>query len=119
MKNPDVNDTLRADGTDAVRERHDRAYSNGRNREMPQPPPEILPPPYKPMQVARAFVAHSLLVDGIPDKPTLRYWRGGWWVWRTSHWVEVANRTVRSLLYTFTEHAVYVHTFKGMQVTTP
>ena len=46
MKNPDVNDTLRADGTDAVRERHDRAYSNGRNREMPQPPPEILPPPY-------------------------------------------------------------------------
>ena len=54
------------------------------------------------------FVTHSLLVDGVPDKPTLRYWRGGWWVWRTSHWVEVENRTVRSLLYAFTEHAVYV-----------
>ena len=59
------------------------------------------------MQVARVFVTHSLLVDGIPDAPTLRYWRGGWWVWRNSHWVEVENRTVRSLLYAFTEHAVY------------
>jgi len=59
------------------------------------------------MQVARAFVKHSLLADGVPDAPILRYWRGGWWVWRTTHWVEVETRTVRSLLYAFTEHAVY------------
>jgi putative DNA primase/helicase len=70
-------------------------------------PPLFLPPPSAPMQVARAFVTHSLLVDGIPDAPTLRYWRGGWWAWRTSHWDEVENRTVRSLLYAFTEHASY------------
>src|SRR6266404_9395920 len=62
-------------------------------------PPLMLPPPSAPMQVARAFVTHSLLVNGIPDAPTLRYWRGGWWVWRTTHWAEVENRTVRSLLY--------------------
>ena len=74
-----------------------------RNR---QPPPKILPPP-APMAVARVFVKHSLLIDGVPNAPTLRYWRGGWWLWRTTHWVEVETRTVRSLLYRFTEHAVY------------
>jgi hypothetical protein len=61
-------------------------------------PPLMLPSPSAPMQVARAFVTHSLLVDGIPDAPTLRYWRGGWWVWRTTHWAEVENRTVSLLV---------------------
>ena len=59
------------------------------------------------MAVARVFVKHSLLIDGDPNAPTLRYWRGGWWLWRNTHWVEVETRTVRSLLYRFTEHAVY------------
>ena len=52
-------------------------------------------------------MCHSLLIDGNPNAPTLRYWRGGWWFWRNTHWVEVEARTVRSLLYRFTEHAVY------------
>ena len=81
--------------------------SSGKDKGNTSQPPQVLPPPSAPMQVARVFVTHSLLVDGIPGAPTLRYWRGGWWVWRTSHWVEVENRTVRSLLYAFTEHAVY------------
>ncbi len=82
-------------------------------------PPLVLPPPSAPMQVARVFMTHSLMVDGIPDAPTLRYYRGGWWVWRTTHWAEVENRTVRSLLYAFTEHAVYADTFMGMPITKP
>jgi putative DNA primase/helicase len=39
---------------------------------------------------------------------TLRYWRGGWWSWRTAHWIEVDDRTIRSALYQFTEKAVYI-----------
>ncbi len=91
-----------------ARIRHERKAREANDREGEnRTPPQMLPPPSAPMQVARAFVTHSLLVDGIPDAPTLRYWRGGWWAWRTSHWIEVENRTVRSLLYAFTEHAVY------------
>ena len=82
-------------------------------------PPLQLPPPTAPMQVARAFVTHSCLIDGIPDAPTLRHWRGGWWVWRTTHWAEVENRTVRSLLYAFTEHAVYSEVVMGVKITKP
>ena len=59
------------------------------------------------MQVAREFVRQCCLYDGAPDALKLRYWRGGWWAWRTSHWVEVKNSVVRSLLYYFTENAVY------------
>jgi putative DNA primase/helicase len=67
----------------------------------------VLPSPSAPMQVAREFVRRCWLYDDAPAGLTLRYWHGGWWAWRTSHWVEVENRTVRSLLYAFTEHAVY------------
>ena len=92
-----------------------RAHRNEFNRAEPL---NNLPPPNAPMAVARKFVPQCCR-HAAADQFTLRFWHGGWWGWRTSHWVEVENRTVRSLLYTFTEHAVYVHTFKGMQVTTP
>jgi putative DNA primase/helicase len=63
----------------------------------------LLPPPSKPMDVARIF-ADQCRHGGLL---TLRYWRGGWWMWRTSHWVEVDVYIVRSILYRYTEHAVY------------
>jgi putative DNA primase/helicase len=66
---------------------------------------EMLPPPAQPMPVAREFVQHHCLHG---DVLTLRYWHGGWWTWRTSHWVEVENREVRSQLYAFAEHASYI-----------
>jgi putative DNA primase/helicase len=68
-------------------------------------PPRVLPPPSQPMQVAREFIAQYCVYDGAL---TLRQWRDGWWAWRTSHWHEVDRRWVRSLLYTLTEHAVYL-----------
>jgi putative DNA primase/helicase len=69
--------------------------------------PTVLPPPANPMQVAREFVArHCLHEDGTTL--VLRYWRDGWWAWRGSHWRETERRYVMSLLYHFTEHAVFV-----------
>ncbi|MBA2513361.1 MAG: NTP-binding protein [Solirubrobacterales bacterium] len=38
----------------------------------------------------------------------MRHWRGGWWEWRTSHWVEIEQRAMQAVAYTFTEHAAYV-----------
>ncbi len=64
----------------------------------------LLPPPSEPMAVAQVFVrqcTHKSLL-------TLRHWRGGWWMWRTTHWVEVEERYVRSILYRFAEHAFYL-----------
>ena len=64
----------------------------------------MLPPPGAPMAVARIFMdnyhAHEC-------GPTLRHWRGAWWSWRNSHWVEVCDRGVRSALYGYTEKAIY------------
>jgi putative DNA primase/helicase len=65
----------------------------------------VLPPPSEPMAVARLFVElhcqHERLL-------TIRCWNGSWWTWRTTHWGEVHERTVRSLLYHFTENALYL-----------
>ena len=82
------------------------AFRASRKQRKPaQVPPTILPPPSMPMRVAREFVTrHCLHHDGTP---ILRYWRDGWWGWRTSHWRETERRYVISLLYQFTEHAVY------------
>src|SRR5262249_11140071 len=68
----------------------------------------VLPPPSEPMQVAREFVELHCRHNGSVNALTLRYWHGGWWAWRRSHWVEVENRTVRALLYAFTADASYM-----------
>jgi D5 N terminal like/Bifunctional DNA primase/polymerase, N-terminal len=69
-------------------------------------PPQVLPPPTAPMTVAREFVRHCCIHNGADL--TLRYWNGSWWTWRTTHWSEVQERAVRSLLYAFTEGALYI-----------
>jgi putative DNA primase/helicase len=63
----------------------------------------VLPSPSEPMAVARVFI-RDCLHDNVL---TLRYWRGGWWMWKTTHWVEVHDGAVRSILYRFAEHALY------------
>jgi putative DNA primase/helicase len=74
-------------------------------QDRPQPPPlSVLPPPSDPMRVGREFVVQHCLRDGVP---ILRYWRDGWWAWRTSHWFEIDRGKVRSMLYRFTEHSTY------------
>src|SRR5215218_9870747 len=72
-----------------------------------------LPPPTAPMKVARVLARERYqLEDGTP---TLRHWRGGWWEWRSSHWIEVEQRAARAAAYEFTEHAVY----KGSKLIEP
>jgi putative DNA primase/helicase len=68
--------------------------------------PSLLPPPTEPMACARLFVELHCQHD---HARTMRCWGGNWWTWRTTHWVEVPERTVRSLLYHFTENALYLN----------
>ena len=65
---------------------------------------QILPSPGDPMSIARLFVEEKCLHTGIR---TFQHWRGGWWNWKKSHWVEVEERVVRSMLYSYTEKAKY------------
>jgi putative DNA primase/helicase len=65
----------------------------------------LLPAPSEPVAVARQFVDKHFRPDGVL---TLHHWRSGWWIWRTTHWTEADDRTIRARLYSFTEHAVYM-----------
>src|SRR6516162_9923220 len=67
--------------------------------------PRLLPPPSMPINVAHVFVTEHCIHEGTL---TLRHWRGGWWGWRSSHWREIQDRGVRSLLYHFTAEALYL-----------
>jgi putative DNA primase/helicase len=67
--------------------------------------PPNLPPPSEPMAVARLLVEMHCLHQEVL---TIRCWGGCWWTWRTTHWGEVPERTVRSLLYHYTENAIYL-----------
>jgi putative DNA primase/helicase len=66
--------------------------------------PSILPPPSDPMAVARELLDEWTTDDGVL---TLRHWRGGWIRWQRTHWVEVDDREIRSLIYQRVEHALY------------
>jgi putative DNA primase/helicase len=66
----------------------------------------ILPPPELPMKVARTFANECFVHSTGPV--VLRSWRGHWWIWRTTHWVELEHRAVRAAAYEYTEHAVYL-----------
>ncbi len=64
-----------------------------------------LPPPTDPMAVARGFVTECF--ENAEGVLVLRYWRGGWWRWRTTHWLEWELKAVQQAIYQYTEHASY------------
>ena len=64
----------------------------------------LLPPPADPMAVARALAEAYYHSSG---NWRLRHWRGGWWEWRTSRWIEIEDRAVKAKGYAFGEHAYY------------
>lgn len=68
-------------------------------------PTRRLSPPTNPMAVARELIANRY--TGDRGQLSLRHWQGSWWRWRTSHWVEIEERSVREDVYRFTEHASY------------
>jgi putative DNA primase/helicase len=110
IKSPDINDTLRAGGVDAVRKRHDGAqnfHNMLKNTAQKLQQSDMLPSPTLPMAVAREFIEQCGRAD--TGELTFRHWRGGWWVWRQSHWREIDDREMRSMLYRYTENATYVN----------
>jgi putative DNA primase/helicase len=79
-------------------------------RPLPSPSPtrseeRLFPPPSDPLPVARKLVAARYAHEG---GLTLHHWRGGWWGWRRSHWIELEVGAIRQDAYTFTEHAIYL-----------
>lgn len=83
--------------------------ATGKKKKKGRPPDElspdtrVLPPPTNPMAVAREFVAEHMYHGTL----TLRHWRGGWWAWASSRWVEREGRSVRAEAYRFTENAYF------------
>jgi putative DNA primase/helicase len=68
--------------------------------------PAPFPPPAEPMRVANQLVAERY--GGAAGGLILRHWRGEFWHWQASHWLEVADPTLRAECYLYTEHAVFV-----------
>lgn len=91
-----------------VQAERDRRRRQKQQQQKSSEPAPVLPPPSAPMAVARLFVEQRCLYSDDREQLTLRYWGGTWWSWRTSHWVEVEERTVRARLYAFTDNAVYL-----------
>ena len=89
-----------------------RAKQRARKRSNAAKPLE-LPSPNAPMTVARQFVRRCCQYNNGADQLTLRFWHGAWWSWRTTHWAEAEERTVRAMLYAFTEDATYLEEAKA------
>lgn len=77
---------------------------------------DLLPSPRQPLAVARVLVdsqyQHS---DGL----VLRFWRGAFWGWRRSHWLEAEEAELRSSIYSLTEHASYRNDKDKLQLWAP
>jgi putative DNA primase/helicase len=86
-----------------MNEKQPRAENGGQTaKEAVAAAMRVLPPPSAPMDVAREFIEEHCRHG---EDLKLQYWRGGWWRWRTSHWSEVDEHTIRRNLYRFTETA--------------
>ena len=94
-----------------IKAKRDRRRQQQNGQEAPSAAPLVLPPPSDPMAVARFFTKQCHTQQ---DTDTLCYWCGSWWKWNTTYWVEVEQRTVRSMIYHFTENALYRDPKKGL-----
>lgn len=71
------------------------------------PRPEELPSPREPRRVADVLLVRQFRQEG---HPTLRRWRGTYWTWHGSRWVETEDQAMRKVVYDFTENATYIDT---------
>ena len=83
----------------------------------PRQEPEEFPPPSEPMRVANRMVAERF--RGPSEGMILRHWRGEFWRWQVSHWLEVADSALRAEAYRYTEHAVFVKMKNGVPTLEP
>jgi putative DNA primase/helicase len=106
----DAADHLKAGGAEAFRHRVDEDISREQRRKKKGSQsagrPQVLPSPANPMKVARLFVNQHCLRDNVL---TLHHWRDCWWQWRGSYWCELEDNELDSLLYLFTEDALYIN----------
>ena len=65
----------------------------------------MLPPPSEPMRVANRFVDERF--GGRGEGLILRNWRGEFWRWQTTHWLEVEDRALQAEAYRYTENALF------------
>jgi putative DNA primase/helicase len=79
--------------------------------------PASFPPPSEPMRVANRLVTERF--GGPADGLTLRHWRGEFWRWRTSHWLEMADQALRAECYRYTEHAQFLKVKDGVLTLEP
>jgi putative DNA primase/helicase len=69
-------------------------------------PPQTLPAPSAPYEVAAVFLEQKHLTPA--GERTLYSWRDTWMVWQGSHWQELTQTALDTLLYGFTARATYV-----------
>jgi putative DNA primase/helicase len=77
-------------------------------------PPDHLqdwPPPSEPVKVARRLIEEDDLRHDDGNL-TLRWWRGCFYEWTGSHWLEIADPTIRAGLYQMLDGAMY---YKAVQ----
>lgn len=76
----------------------------------------VLPPPGQPMRVARKLVEALYLQ---PAGLVLRSYRGDFYLWDGTHYVDIDRRDVRTKAYEFVEDAVWLHPDNGPQPFAP
>jgi putative DNA primase/helicase len=81
----------------------ERTYSSSEQADSGVP--AIFPPPTAPYAVAKQLYESCRDPDGIRN---LLAHRGGWQLWRTTHWSEVDATAVRSRVYKALEGAYYI-----------
>jgi putative DNA primase/helicase len=67
--------------------------------------PVIFPAPTAPYAVAKRLYERCRDADGVRN---LLAYRGGWQLWRTTHWSEIDLAQVRANVYKALEHAQYI-----------
>jgi putative DNA primase/helicase len=68
--------------------------------EKPAREPRVVP--VEPVRAARAFYLYLQNEEAT----VLRHWRGSWWRWECSHWVQAEDRAIERDLLVFTSEAV-------------
>lgn len=72
-------------------------------RRADPPPIETWPPPWAPLEVAYALGADRTVDNTV----TVQHWRGSWWEYRSTHWVEIGEKIVRGWVYNRLRSGVY------------
>lgn len=67
-------------------------------------PPSVLPPPGRPLDVARELKSLILSTDGVPHRA---WWRGEFYRWTGAHWEADEQAAVEKWLYRQTGNAIY------------